>query len=77
MGIFDKAKGAVKNYTDGLKEQNKGVFDKAKGAVKNYTDGLKEQEAKNNELASASMEERIKMRPGMRFVKGLFRKRTR
>lgn len=39
------------------------IFDKAKGAVKNYTTGLKEQEAKNNELISASMDERIKMRP--------------
>lgn len=40
-----------------------GIFDKAKGAVKGYTDGLKEQEAKNNELISAPMEERVKMRP--------------
>lgn len=40
-----------------------GIFDKAKGAVKGYTDRLKQQEAKNNELISASMEERIKMRP--------------
>ena len=40
-----------------------GIFDKAKAAAKNYTDGLKQQEAKNKELASAPMEERIKMRP--------------
>jgi len=38
-------------------------FDKAKAAAKNYTDGLKQQEAKNKELASAPMEDRIKMRP--------------
>ena len=38
-------------------------FDKAKAAAKNYTDGLKQQEAKNKEMASAPMEERIKMRP--------------
>ena len=45
-----------------------GIFDKAKEAAKNYTDGLKEQEAKNKELASAPMEERIKMRPeGVRY----------
>ena len=40
-----------------------GFFDKAKEAVKNYTDGLKEQEAKNKEMATMSMEERIKTRP--------------
>ena len=45
-----------------------GILDKAKGAVKNYTDGLKQQEAKNNELAAAPMEERIKLRPeGVRY----------
>ena len=45
-----------------------GLFDKAKAAAKNYTDGLKEQEAKNKEMASAPMEERIKMRPeGVRY----------
>ncbi len=45
-----------------------GIFDKAKEAAKNYTDGLKEQEAKNKALASAPMEERIKMRPeGVRY----------
>ena len=40
-----------------------GFFDKAKSAVKNYADGLKEQESRNKEMANASMEERIKMRP--------------
>lgn len=40
-----------------------GFFDKAKASVKNYTDGLKQQENKNKELASATMEERVKMRP--------------
>ena len=45
-----------------------GFFDKAKASVKNYTDGLKQQENKNKELASAPMEERIKMRPeGVRY----------
>ena len=45
-----------------------GFFDKAKATVKNYTDGLKQQEAKNKELASVPMEERIKMRPeGVRY----------
>ena len=40
-----------------------GFFDKVKTATKNYTDGLKQQEAKNKELASVPMEERIKLRP--------------
>ena len=45
-----------------------GLFDKAKASVKNYTDGLKQQENKNKELASVTMEERIKMRPeGVRY----------
>ena len=45
-----------------------GFFDKAKATVKNYTDGLKQQEAKNKELASVPMEERIKIRPeGVRY----------
>ena len=45
-----------------------GFFDKAKEAAKKYTDGLKEQDAKNKELASTPMEERIKMRPeGVRY----------
>ena len=44
------------------------LFDKAKEAAKNYTNGLKEQEAKNKEMASLPMEERIKMRPeGVRY----------
>lgn len=40
-----------------------GIFDKAKQAAKKYTDDLKQQEAKNKELASTPMQERIKMRP--------------
>lgn len=45
-----------------------GILDKAKSAAKNYTDGLKKTEAQNNELASAPMEERVKMRPeGVRY----------
>ena len=40
-----------------------GLFDKVKTTAKNYTDGLKQQEAKNKELASVPMEERIKLRP--------------
>lgn len=45
-----------------------GFFDKAKASVKNYTDGLKQQESKNKELASATMDERVKMRPdGVRY----------
>ena len=40
-----------------------GFFDKVKAAAKNYTDGLKQQEAKNKELASVPMEERITLRP--------------
>ena len=40
-----------------------GLFDKAKTMAKNYTNQLKENQAKNNELADAPMEERIKMRP--------------
>ena len=45
-----------------------GFFDKAKAAVYNYTDGLKKQEDNNKELASTTMEERIKLRPeGVRY----------
>ena len=45
-----------------------GLFDKAKTMAKNYTNQLKENQAKNNELADAPMEERIKMRPeGVKF----------
>ena len=40
-----------------------GVFDKVKNAAKNYTDELKENEAKNKELLSMPMEERVKTRP--------------
>ena len=40
-----------------------GFLNKAKEAAKKYTDGLKQQEAKNKQLANATMEERIKMRP--------------
>ena len=40
-----------------------GVFDKVKNAAKNYTNELKENEAKNKELLSMPMEERIKTRP--------------
>ena len=40
-----------------------GLFDKVKTAAKNYTDGLKETENQNKEMAAASMEDRIKMRP--------------
>ena len=40
-----------------------GFLDKAKEAAKNYTSGLKQQEEKNKELANASMDERIKLRP--------------
>lgn len=40
-----------------------GVFDKVKNATKNYTNELKENEAKNKELLSMPMEERIKTRP--------------
>ena len=45
-----------------------GFFDKVKASVQNYTDGLKQQENKNKELASVTMDERIKMRPeGVRY----------
>ena len=44
-------------------DKAKEVAAKAKGATKAYTDNLKQQEAKNNEMAAAPMEERIKMRP--------------
>lgn len=40
-----------------------GVFDKVKNAAKNYTNELKENEAKNKELLSMPMEERVKTRP--------------
>ena len=40
-----------------------GVFDKVKNAAKNYTAELKENEAKNKELLSMPMEERVKTRP--------------
>ena len=45
-----------------------GVFDKVKNAAKNYTDELKENEAKNKELISMPMDERVKLRPeGVRY----------
>ncbi len=44
-------------------ENKMGVFDKVKNAAKNYTNELKENEAKNKELLSMPMEERIKTRP--------------
>jgi len=59
MSIFDKAKEAAEK----AKEATKTYASKAKEATKNYTDNLKQQEAKNNEMAAASMEDRIKMRP--------------
>ena len=59
----EKAKEATKTYAEKAKETTKGYTDKAKSATKAYTDNLKEQEAKNNEMAAAPMEERVKMRP--------------
>lgn len=59
MSIFDKAKEAAGK----AKEATKAYAGKAKEATKAYTDNLKEQEAKNKQMADASMEERIKMRP--------------
>lgn len=59
MSILDKAKEAAEK----AKEVTKTYAGKAKEATKNYTDNLKQQEAKNNEMAAAPMEERIKMRP--------------
>ena len=59
MSIFDKAKKAAEK----AKEATKVYADKAKEATKSYTDSLKEQEAKNNQMAAAPMDERIKMRP--------------
>lgn len=62
--FFKKAKSVAEKA--GNKSQN--VFDKAKTATKNYTDGLKQAENLNKELAAASMEERVKMRPeGVRY----------
>ena len=64
MSIFDKAKEAAEK----AKEATKNYANKAKEATKNYTDNLKQQEAKNNEMAAATMEERVKMRPeGVKF----------
>lgn len=59
MSFFDKAKEAAEK----AKEATKVYAGKAKEATKAYTDNLKEQEAKNNQMAAAPMEERIKMRP--------------
>ena len=59
MSFFDKAKEAAVK----AKEATKVYADKAKEATKAYTDNLKEQEAKNNQMAAAPMEERVKMRP--------------
>lgn len=59
MSFFDKAKAAAEK----AKEATKTYANKAKEATKSYTDNLKQQESKNKEMASAPMEERIKMRP--------------
>lgn len=59
MSFFDKAK----EVAEKAKEATKIYAGKAKDATKAYTDNLKEQEAKNNQMAAAPMEERIKMRP--------------
>ena len=59
MSFFDKAKEAASK----AKDVTKGAANKVKDVAKNYTDDLKQQEAKNKEIASAPMEERIKMRP--------------
>lgn len=53
MSIFDKVKETA---------------DKAKEVTKKYADDLKQQETKNKKMATAPMEERIKMRPeGVRY----------
>jgi len=44
-------------------EPTMSLFDKAKSFAKDYTNQLKENEAKNKELASLPMDERVKMRP--------------
>lgn len=62
--LLKKAKSAAEKVAD----KSKNVVDKAKAATKNYTDELKQAENQNKELAAASMEERIKMRPeGVRY----------
>ena len=52
MGVFDQVKKAAQD-----------AGNKMKDSAQKFKDDLKEQEAKNNELKSLSMEERVKLRP--------------